>query len=85
MACDEAVAGDDLRVHTEVAAAVFDQFVEFLEGVFVEQQFDAFAGGELALAVLAFAAFKTPTLLGGGVAAAEFFKAIHKVEGIAEG
>jgi hypothetical protein len=36
---------------------VGDELVEFFEGAFVEQQFDALAGGELAFFVLALAAF----------------------------
>ena len=47
-----AVAGDLGRLHAEVVAAVLDEHVELLEGVVVEQEFDALAGGELALGVL---------------------------------
>ena len=50
VAGDEAVAGNALLVHAEIAAAVRDQLVQFLEGAFVEQQFDALARGELAFA-----------------------------------
>ena len=49
---DEAVARDDLLVHAEIAAAVRDQLVQLFKSAFVEQQFDALAGGELALGVL---------------------------------
>ena len=70
VAGDEAVAGDDLLLHAEIAAAVRDQLVEFLEGALVEQQFDALARGELAFLVLAGAALRASALLGGGVAAA---------------
>jgi hypothetical protein len=47
-----------------------DQLVEFFEGVLVEQQFDALAGAQFAFLVLAGAALRAPTLLGGVVAAA---------------
>jgi hypothetical protein len=47
-----------------------DQLVEFLEGVLVEQQCDALAGAEFAFLVLAGAALRASTLLGGFVAAA---------------
>ena len=63
---DAAVAGDDavarhlLLRHAEVEAAVLDQLVELLEAALVEQQLDALAGGELALAVLALAALVPP-------------------------
>ena len=49
---DAAVTGDDaitrnlLCVHTEVAAAMGDELIDFLEAAFVEEQFDAFAGGQ---------------------------------------
>ncbi len=43
IASDEAVAGDDLFLHAEIAAAMGDQLIEFFEGAFVEQQFDALA------------------------------------------
>ena len=79
VAGDEAVAVDDLLVHAEIAAAVADEFVDFFEGAFVEQEVDAFAGGELAFFVLALAAFCAASCFGGGVAAAEFFEAVgHK-------
>ena len=78
VAGDEAVAGDDLLVHAEIAAAVGDQLVEFLEGAFVEQQLDALAGGELAFLVLARAALRPAALLGGRVAAAQFVEAVHR-------
>jgi hypothetical protein len=66
-----------LLVHAEIAAAVLDEFVDFFEGAFVEEEFDAFAGREFAFAVLAFAAFGASALFSGGVAAAEFFEAVH--------
>ncbi len=50
---DDAVAGDHLVLHPEVAAAVRDQLVELLEGAGVEQQFHPLAGRQLALLVLA--------------------------------
>ncbi len=52
MAGDDAVAGDDLLVHPEVAAAVRDELVDFLERAGVEQQIDALARGQLAGGVL---------------------------------
>ncbi len=49
---DDAVAGDFLLLHAEVAGAVFDEHVEFLERALVEQQFDALARRQLAALVL---------------------------------
>ena len=60
-----------LLLHAEIDAAVGDELVEFLEGAFVEQQIDAFAGGEFAGLVLALAAFGAAAFFGCGVAAAE--------------
>ncbi len=77
VAGDEAVAGDDLLIHAEVAAAMGDELVELFEGAFVEEQFDALAGGELALLVLAVAAVVAAALLGRGMAAVELLKSVH--------
>ena len=48
------------------------------EGAFVEQQIDALARRELAFLVLPRAALRAAALLGRGVAAAQFFKPIHR-------
>ena len=40
-------------IHTEIGTAVLLEHVPFFEGLRVEQQLDAFAGGQLALLVLA--------------------------------
>ncbi len=57
---------------------MLDEFVEFFEGAFVEEQFDAFSRGEFAFAVTAFAAFGSASFFSGCVAAPEFFEAIHE-------
>ena len=49
---DDAVARHVLLLHAEIRAAMFDEHVELLERIAVEQQFDALAGGELAFGVL---------------------------------
>ncbi len=64
VAGDEAVAGNDLFLHAEIAAAVGDELVELLKGVLVDQELDAFAGGEFAFLMLAGAALRTPALVG---------------------
>ncbi len=56
------------------------QLVEFFERPFVEQQFDTLARGQFALAMLAFAAFRTASCFSGGVAAPKFLKAIHHLK-----
>ena len=84
---DEAVAGGALLFHAEIDATVADEFVELFEGVFVEEEVDAFARGELAGFVFAFAAFGAASGFGERVAALEFgyfLGAIHK-GGIIEG
>ena len=69
---NEAIAIEDLIVHLEVAAAVTDEGVEFFKGAFVEEEVDALAGGEFAVAALAFEAVWTATEFGIGAAAFEF-------------
>jgi len=59
---------------------VLDEFVELFEGAFVEEEFDAFAGGEFTFAVAAFAALGSASFFGGGVTAPEFFEAIHDLK-----
>jgi hypothetical protein len=54
-----------------------DELVELFEGAFVEEQFDALAGGELALFMLAIAAFFAAALLGRGMAAVELLESVH--------
>ena len=49
---DNAIAGVLGFLHVKVGAAVGDEHVEFFERPFVQQEFDAFAGAELALGVL---------------------------------
>jgi hypothetical protein len=49
----DAVAGDDLIGHAEVAAAMGDELVYFFEGARIEQQIDPFTRCELACLALA--------------------------------
>ena len=70
---DDAVARDDLILHPEVAAAVRDELVDFLERAGIEQQLDPLAGGELAGRVLA---------LDAGLAAAELRAALQIGESV---
>jgi hypothetical protein len=53
------------------------EFVELLEGAFIEQQVHALARAELAFLVLALAAFCAAASFGFGVAAAKLFKAVE--------
>ena len=73
MAGDDAVARDDLVLHPEVAAAVRDELVDFLERAGIEQQLDPLAGGQLAGRVLA---------LDARLAAAELRAALQIGEGV---
>src|SRR5206468_779653 len=50
----DAVARRTVVLHAEVGATVLDEHVPLFEGVGVEQQLDALARGQLALAVLRF-------------------------------
>jgi hypothetical protein len=79
VAGNETVAIDDLLIHAEIAGAVTDELVEFLKAAFVEEEVDAFAGGEFTFFVLTLAAFGTTACFGIGMAAAEFVETIgHK-------
>jgi hypothetical protein len=66
-----------LLIHAEVAAAMRDELVELFEGAFVEEQFDALAGGKLALVVLAVLAVLAAALLCSSVAAAKLLELVH--------
>ena len=68
---DDAVAGDDLLVHAEIAAAVRDELVDFVERSGIEQQIDPLARRQLAGVVLPFEAI---------LAAAEFGAALEVCE-----
>jgi hypothetical protein len=45
---DDAVAGNDLVLHPEIATAMGDELVDLLERPGIEQQIDALARGQLA-------------------------------------
>ena len=68
---DHAIARHLLLGHAELDGPVLDEHVELLEGALVEEQVDAFAGGELALAVLGGDALVAPALAGGFAAGFE--------------
>jgi chromosome partitioning protein len=59
---------------------VLHQLVHFFERAFVEQQFDALAHRQFALAMLAFTPFGAATFLSRRVAASNFLKAIHELK-----
>jgi hypothetical protein len=61
---------------------MFDKFVHFLKGAVVEEKLDTFADGEFAFAMLALAALGSAAFFSRGVATAEFFEAIHRIEGV---
>src|ERR1019366_1991924 len=69
---EAAVTVNGLLVHAEVGAAMRDQLVGFLEGAFVEEEFNALAGGHLALFVFAGAALFSASGFGEGVTTFEF-------------
>jgi len=81
VAGDETVPIDNLFIHAEVARAVAYEFIEFLEGAFVEQEVDSFAGGQFSIGMLAGAAFGSPASLGIRMAAAELAQWINDAIG----
>ena len=60
IAGNDAIAGDLVLVDAEIAAAVLDEHVPFLEGTGVEQQLEPLACGQLAAAMLRLDAASTP-------------------------
>ena len=74
---DEAIAGNDLLLHAEIAAVMGDQLVQLFERSFVEQQLDAFPRGKLTFLVLPLFARFTATLLRGRVPAAKLVQPLH--------
>ena len=59
LADDHAITGNAVVGHAEIVAIVLDEHVPLLERVFVEEQFEAFARGQLALRVLLLDAMRT--------------------------
>jgi len=58
-----------------------DEFVELLESAFVYEQFDAFARAELALFVLALAAFRAAARFGFRIELAKLFETVVVLAG----
>ena len=54
MAGDQAVAWNDVLVHIEVSAAMFDQRINLLETAVIKQQFESLPGCHLPAVVLSF-------------------------------
>ncbi len=79
VASDEAIAIDHLLGHAEIVAPVADQLVGFDERGFIQQQIDAFAGGELTFGVLAFPALVAASGFSAGMTAVQLVQAVrHK-------
>ncbi len=62
---DDAITDDLLLGHVEIGAAMLDEHVPFFEAAFVEEQFDALAGAQLALGVLGVDALLAAAEFGG--------------------
>jgi hypothetical protein len=77
MAGDDAVARDDLIGHPEIEATMCDEFVDFFEGVGIEQQIDALACGQLAGRTLALEAILASSKLGSSLEIVEPALRIH--------
>src|SRR5439155_24774013 len=52
MSRDDAVSGSHLVLHAEIATAMGDELVDFLEGARIEQQLDALGSRQLARGAL---------------------------------
>jgi hypothetical protein len=63
-----------LLIHAEVDAVMLDIHIDFLEAAFVEQDVDAFAGGQAALGMLIVDAPLSTTHTGGVAFGFELFE-----------
>jgi len=79
MTGDDAVTGDELIGHPEIAGTMGDELVELLEGAGIEQDLDAFAGGELAGGVLLLAPRRAASELGPPFQIRERFVWLHNL------
>ena len=70
-----AVARNDVAVHAEVTASVFDQAVHLLEAALVEEHFEALTRRHLSTGMLCLNAGLTATDLDFGLAGSEVFQA----------
>ena len=73
----DAVAGDDLVLHAEVAAAVRDELVDLVEAAGIEQEVDALARGQLAGGLMAAQALLSAAELGAPLEVLEIFDSVH--------
>ena len=78
VAAHHAVARHDLLGHAEVAAAVGDELVDFLEGAGVEQQVDALARRQLAGVALAAETSSSPAQLGAPLEIGEVHRSVNR-------
>ncbi len=72
----DSIAGILLRLHSEIAAAMLDELVDFFEGVLVEQKGDALARRHLAIGLLAIQPFAAAAKFGSTIQLAQMFNAI---------
>jgi hypothetical protein len=82
---DDAVTGDDLVGHPEVAAAVGDELVDLLEGAGVEQLGDPLARGQFAGGVLPLDTGRATSGFGSAFEIGERVPAGHEEKANAEG
>jgi hypothetical protein len=76
MTGDKAVAIDHVIFHTEVPAAVTNEFVELLEGALIQKKLNPLPGRQLAFAVLAFLPLGPATRFGAGMPPPDFLQSI---------
>ena len=82
VAGDDAVAGNQLLVHAEIAAAVGDEPVELFERARIEEQLDPLASGQLAGGVLALEPIGAAAKLGAPIEIGEDVFGLHRVDGV---
>ena len=77
MAGDDAVAWNELLRHAEVAAAVRDQLVDFLERAGIEEELDSLARGQFAGVMLALLPLRAAAQLRAALEIGEHVLRIH--------
>ena len=76
MTRDHAVTGNDVPVHAEIAAPVFNEGVDFLETALVEEDFKPLAGGHLPPGMLGFDACLPAACFDACLPGAQVFQAL---------
>jgi hypothetical protein len=73
---DNAVTGNDIGIHVEVSAAVFDECIDFLEGTLVKQHLHALTCSHFASVVLSINPCLPPASLAAGLSISQILESL---------